>query len=108
MPVISEVLSESARSAFSSKTDDISNGKRKARLCRARRRRILNLLQNSLPIVSIFGYKKRPERDSLFSLLVGVTGFEPTTSWSRTKRATSCATPRNICSRKGNCTVWCG
>ena len=26
--------------------------------------------------------------------LVGVTGFEPTTSWSRTKRATNCATPR--------------
>ena len=27
-------------------------------------------------------------------LLVGVTGFEPTTSWSRTMRATNCATPR--------------
>ncbi len=26
--------------------------------------------------------------------LVGVAGFEPTTSWSRTKRATNCATPR--------------
>ena len=25
---------------------------------------------------------------------VGVTGFEPTASWSRTKRATNCATPR--------------
>ena len=25
--------------------------------------------------------------------LVRVTGFEPTASWSRTKRATSCATP---------------
>ena len=25
---------------------------------------------------------------------VGVTGFEPTASWSRTKRATICATPR--------------
>ena len=28
------------------------------------------------------------------SFLVGVTGFEPTASWSRTKRATICATPR--------------
>ena len=28
--------------------------------------------------------------------LVGVTGFEPMTSWSRTKRATNCATPRKI------------
>ena len=27
-------------------------------------------------------------------LQVGVTGFEPTASWSRTKRATNCATPR--------------
>ena len=26
--------------------------------------------------------------------VVGVTGFEPTASWSRTKRATNCATPR--------------
>ena len=24
----------------------------------------------------------------------GATGFEPATSWSRTKRATNCATPR--------------
>ena len=28
--------------------------------------------------------------------MVGVTGFEPTTSWSRTKRATNCATPRKL------------
>ena len=27
--------------------------------------------------------------------VVGVAGFEPTASWSRTKRATICATPRN-------------
>ena len=27
-------------------------------------------------------------------ILVEATGFEPTTSWSRTKRATICATPR--------------
>ncbi len=26
--------------------------------------------------------------------LVGVTGFEPATSWSQTTRATNCATPR--------------
>lgn len=26
--------------------------------------------------------------------LVGVRGFEPRASWSRTKRATNCATPR--------------
>ena len=29
-------------------------------------------------------------------IMVGVTGFEPTTSWSRTKRATNCATPRYL------------
>src|SRR6266536_349221 len=28
------------------------------------------------------------------SLLVGVKGLEPSTSWSQTRRATSCATPR--------------
>ena len=26
--------------------------------------------------------------------MVGVTGFEPATSWSQTTRATNCATPR--------------
>ena len=35
------------------------------------------------------GVRLKPE-----VLLVGVTGFEPTASWSRTKRATNCATPR--------------
>ena len=29
-------------------------------------------------------------------LMVEATGFEPTTSWSRTMRATNCATPRNL------------
>ena len=29
-----------------------------------------------------------------FVNLVGVRGFEPRASWSRTKRATNCATPR--------------
>ena len=28
--------------------------------------------------------------------LVGMTGFEPATSWSQTKRATNCATSRSI------------
>ena len=32
--------------------------------------------------------------ESAVFIQVGVTGFEPTASWSRTKRATSCATPR--------------
>ena len=39
------------------------------------------------------GDKKDPQ-PKLEVLLVGVTGFEPTASWSRTKRATTCATPR--------------
>ena len=39
------------------------------------------------------GNKKDPQ-PKLEVLLVGVTGFEPTASWSRTKRATNCATPR--------------
>ena len=30
------------------------------------------------------------------SRVVEVTGFEPMASWSRTKRATNCATPRYI------------
>ena len=32
--------------------------------------------------------------ESAAFIRVGVTGFEPTASWSRTKRATNCATPR--------------
>ena len=37
--------------------------------------------------------KSRRLRDRIFAL-VGVTGFEPTTSWSRTKRTTKlCHTP---------------
>lgn len=28
--------------------------------------------------------------------MVGVRGFEPRASWSRTKRATNCATPRQL------------
>ena len=37
--------------------------------------------------------KKRAAYATLFNL-VGVAGFEPTASWSRTKHATICATPR--------------
>ena len=39
-----------------------------------------------------YAIKLADERRAL--LLVGVAGFEPTASWSRTKRATICATPR--------------
>ena len=39
---------------------------------------------------------KKAEASSLCFFMVGVTGFEPTTSWSRTKRTTKlCHTPRN-------------
>ena len=60
--------------------------------------------KSAKPITSrLCGYKKDPAIDCLnkqFILrgvfhMVGVTGFEPTASWSRTKRATNCATPRN-------------
>ncbi len=33
-------------------------------------------------------------RPKIRSRLVGAAGFEPTTFWSQTRRATSCATPR--------------
>ncbi len=32
--------------------------------------------------------------DTKSGKMVGVTGFEPATSWSQTTRATNCATPR--------------
>ena len=35
-----------------------------------------------------FPNQKGEQTKCLFALLVEVTGFEPTTSWSRTKRAT--------------------
>ncbi len=43
------------------------------------------------------GHKKGPgqPRPGPEILLVGVTGFEPAASWSQTKRATNCATPRS-------------
>ena len=34
------------------------------------------------------------DKCSDYSSVVGVKGFEPPTSWSQTKRATNCATPR--------------
>ena len=38
--------------------------------------------------------KNRQTSNDIWRFSVGVTGFEPTASWSRTKRATNCATPR--------------
>ena len=40
------------------------------------------------------GYKKKGSSCEL--PLIGMTGFEPATFWSQTKRATSCATSRNV------------
>ena len=40
--------------------------------------------------------KKKPPFDVNRDLLVGMTGFEPATSCSQSKRATNCATPRCI------------
>ena len=34
------------------------------------------------------------QREGLVS--IGQTGFEPATSWSQTRRATSCATARDV------------
>ena len=35
--------------------------------------------------------------------MVGVSGFEPEASWSRTKRATNCATPRKEKPQQPSC-----
>ena len=56
------------------------------------------------PLESAISYKflmfqKIPKRRALcclFLFLVGVTRFELATSWSRTMRATNCATPRDL------------
>lgn len=53
------------------------------------------------------GDKKDPQ-PKLEVLLVGVTGFEPTASWSRTKRATNCATPRKENRSSQAAAVWLG
>ena len=41
-------------------------------------------------------FRQKMKKDDVFIVfpLVGVTGFEPMASWSRTMRATICATPR--------------
>ena len=52
-----------------------------------------NFLLNSNPVCNLS--KKTDSQMLSVFFVVGVTGFEPTTSWSRTKRATNCATPRN-------------
>ena len=41
--------------------------------------------------------KEKSRTPAHSGFLVRVTGFEPTASWSRTKRATSCATPGFKC-----------
>ena len=51
----------------------------------------------SVPLVLQIPQIKKPTNTKVLpDFLVGVAGFEPTASWSRTKRATNCATPRNI------------
>ena len=39
--------------------------------------------------------KRNTANDFRSRCLVGVAGVEPTASWTRTKRATNCATPRH-------------
>ena len=46
------------------------------------------------PLLPIHKSKSMGRHYAFPLILVEATGFEPTTSWSRTKRATSCATPR--------------
>ena len=63
------------------------------------------------PILAL-GTIKTPSQDGVFiywgntktnrfhdSFLVGPTGIEPATSWSQTRRATSCATARGFSER---------
>ena len=45
----------------------------------------------------IFDKKKGFDIICRTPFMVEVTGLEPMASWSRTKRATNCATPRNVC-----------
>ena len=40
------------------------------------------------------GYKEQQSQKGLLFFMVGVGGLEPPASWSRTKHATDCATPR--------------
>ena len=46
------------------------------------------------PLLPIHKSKSMGRHYAFPLILVEATGFEPTTSWSRTKRATICATPR--------------
>ena len=48
----------------------------------------------SNPVSPLLDIQKQGEPKSSPFFVVEATGFEPTTSWSRTKRATICATPR--------------
>ena len=48
----------------------------------------------SASVGSIVETKNRRKRIYACDDLVGVAGVEPTASWTRTKRATNCATPR--------------
>ena len=52
------------------------------------------LLSCEIGIVLYIERNKKKESSLDNSLLVGVTGIEPATSWSQTTRAPSCATPR--------------
>ena len=50
----------------------------------------------SASVGSIVETKNRRKRIYACDDLVGVAGVEPTASWTRTKRATNCATPRKL------------
>ncbi len=63
---------------------------------------------NETGVLSLRPTNKKGTAITLSFLLVEVTGFEPTTSWSRTKRATklrytSFSFPNNLPHRVGNC-----
>ena len=51
-----------------------------------------NLQHRSNPLLR--ANKKHTTQTTRVFFMVGVTGFEPMASWSRTMRATICATPR--------------
>ncbi len=56
------------------------------------------LLCTARPSSPILQKKNLPIPDGIRRFLVGVKGLEPPASWSQTRRATNCATPRNILS----------
>ena len=55
----------------------------------------------SIVVISGYGNSPRPTWKIIRPGLVGVVGFEPTTSQSRTVRATNCAIPRSGEGEKG-------